>query len=133
MPGKHTDGRIEFANPEINPQTRINLLRVSISNSENLLKPGMPAFVTLKGKQLDAITLPSDAVLRAEKGVSVWVQTSNRSFASRMIKLVMEDGNQVQIKSGLQSGDIVVISGAYLLKSEYLFKNGANPREGMKM
>ena len=133
LPGKHTDGRIEFANPEINPQTRINLIRVSIGNPENLLKPGMSAYVTLKGKQLDAITLPSDAVLRAEKGVSVWVQTGDRSFTSRMVKLGMEDGNQVQIKSGLQSGDIVVISGAYLLNSEYLFKNGANPMEGMKM
>ena len=133
LPGKHTDGRIEFANPEINPQTRINLLRVGIRNSENLLKPGMPAFVTLKGKQLDAITLPSDAVLRAEKSVSVWVQTGERSFTSRIVKLGKENGNQVQIKSGLQSNVIVVISGAYLLNSEYLFKNGANPMEGMKM
>jgi len=133
LPGKQTNGRIEFMNPEINPQTRINLLRVNITNSGNLLKPGMPAYVTIKGKQVNTLTLPSDAVLRTGSGASVWVQTGKRSFKSRMVEIGIEDGDRVQIKSGLQSGDIVVISGAYLLNSEFIFKKGANPMEGMKM
>lgn len=133
LPGKQANGKIEFMNPEINPQTRINLLRISISNSGNLLKPGMPAYVTIKGKQVNALTLPSDAVLRTGTGASVWVQTGSRTFKSRMIEIGLEDGDRVQIKSGLQSGDIVVISGAYLLNSEFIFKKGANPMEGMKM
>ena len=133
LPGKQTNGRIEFMNPEINPQTRITLLRVSIPNGDNLLKPGMPAYVTIKGKQVNTLTLPSDAVLRTGAGASVWVQTGNRFFKSRMVEIGMEDGDKVQIKSGLQPGDIVVISGAYLVNSEYIFKKGANPMEGMKM
>ncbi|MHB1177330.1 MAG: efflux RND transporter periplasmic adaptor subunit [Daejeonella sp.] len=133
LPGKQTKGKIEFMNPEINPQTRITLLRVNVANSGNLLKPGMPAYVTLKGIQVNTLTLPSDAVLRIGSEASVWVQTGNRSFKSRMVKIGMEDGERVEIKSGLQSGDIVVISGAYLLNSEYIFKKGANPMEGMKM
>lgn len=133
LPGKPTNGRIEFTNPEINTQTRINLLRVSISNTKNLLRPGMAAYVTLKGKQVNALTLPSDAVLRDGTGASVWLQTGSRTFKSRMIKIGMEDGDRVEVKSGLQPGDIVVISGAYLLNSEFIFKKGANPMEGMKM
>jgi Cu(I)/Ag(I) efflux system membrane fusion protein len=50
-----------------------------------------------------------------------------------MVEIGTEDGNRVEIKSGLQSGDIVVVSGAYLLYSEFIFKKGANPMEGMKM
>ena len=133
LPGKQINGKIEFMNPEINPQTRINLLRVNVPNPGNLLKPGMPAYVTIKGKQVNTLTLPSDAVLRTGTGVSVWVQTGTRSFKSRMVEIGMEDGDRVQIKSGLQPGDIVVISGAYLLNSEFIFKKGANPMEGMKM
>ncbi|MBY0479587.1 MAG: efflux RND transporter periplasmic adaptor subunit [Chitinophagaceae bacterium] len=133
LPGKQTNGRIEFMNPEINPQTRINLLRISISNSGNLLKPGMPAYVTIKGKQVNTLTLPSDAVLRTGTGTSVWVQTGDHSYKSRMVTIGMQDGDKVEIKSGLQSGDIVVIRGAYLLNSEFIFKKGANPMEGMKM
>lgn len=133
LPGKQSNGKIEFMNPEINPQTRINLLRVSISNSANLLKPGMPAYVTLKGKQVSTLTLPSDAVLRTGTGTSVWVQTGDHSYKSRMVTIGMQDGDKVEIKSGLQPGDIVVITGAYLLNSEFIFKKGANPMEGMKM
>jgi len=133
LPGKQINGRIEFVNPEINPQTRINLLRVTITNSGNLLKPGMPAYVTIKGKQVNTLTLPTDAVLRTGTGASVWVQTGKDSFKSRMVEIGMEDGERVEIKSGLQSGDIVVVSGAYLLNSEFIFKKGTNPMEGMKM
>lgn len=133
LPGKSTTGKIEFMNPEINPQTRITLLRVNVNNPGHELKPGMPAYVIIKGKQVNALTLPSDAVLRTSTGASVWVQTGNRSFKSRMVQIGLEDGEKVEIKSGLQSGDIVVISGAYLLNSEFIFKKGANPMEGMKM
>ncbi|MBX9893127.1 MAG: efflux RND transporter periplasmic adaptor subunit [Chitinophagaceae bacterium] len=133
LPGKQTIGKIEFMNPEINPQTRITLLRVNVANSGKLLKPGMPAYVTIKGKQVNTLTLPSDAVLRTGTGASVWVQTGNHTFKSRMVEIGMEDGERVEIKSGLQSGDIVVITGAYLLNSEFIFKKGANPMEGMKM
>lgn len=133
LPGTKANGKIEFMNPEINPQTRITLLRVNIANSGNLLKPGMPAYVTIKGKQVNTLTLPSDAVLRVRKEASVWVQTGKNSFKSKMIQIGMEDGDRVEIKSGLQPGDIVVISGAYLLKSEFIFKKGADPMAGMKM
>ena len=133
LPGTQANGRIEFMNPEINPQTRITLLRVNVSNPRNQLKPGMPAYVTIKGKQINTLTLPSDAVLRIRKEASVWVQTGNRSFKSRMVEIGMEDGDRVEIKSGLLPGDIVVISGAYLLNSEYIFKQGANPMAGHDM
>ncbi len=44
-----------------------------------------------------------------------------------------ENGNQIEITSGLKTGDVVVTSGAYLLNSEYLLRNGGNSMEGMKM
>ena len=133
LPGKQITGKIEFMNPEINSQSRINLLRVTVANSENLLKPGMSAYVTIKGKEVNTLTLPSDAVLRTGTGTSVWIQTGKGSFKSIMVTIGMEDGDRVQIKSGIKAGDIVVIRGAYLLNSEFIFKQGANPMEGMKM
>ena len=69
--GKEIKGRIEFVNPEINPDTRINLIRVSIANTGNLLKPGMPAYVILKTPQRNSLTLPIDAVIRDGKGSSI--------------------------------------------------------------
>lgn len=133
LPGKELNGKIEFMNPEINPQSRINLLRVNVANPGNILKPGMPAYVIIKGKQQNSLTLPSDAIIRTGTGASVWVQTGQGFFKNIMVEIGMEDGDRIQIKSGLQLGDIVVIRGAYLLNSEFIFKQGANPMEGMKM
>ncbi|MBN8673383.1 MAG: efflux RND transporter periplasmic adaptor subunit [Chitinophagales bacterium] len=130
---KEIKGKIEFINPEINPDTRINLIRVSVPNPGNQLKPGMPAYVLLKSPQRKTLTLPADAVLRDGKGATVWIQTSEKNYKSIMVEIGLESDDRIEIKSGLREGDIVVITGAYLLQSEYIFKKGANPMEGMKM
>lgn len=133
MEGKEIKGRIEFVNPEINPDTRINLIRVSIPNTGNQLKPGMPAYVLLKSSQRKTLALPINAVIRDGKGATVWIQTTSKTYKSVMVETGLESDDRIEIKSGLNVGDVVVITGAYLLQSEYIFKKGANPMEGMKM
>jgi Cu(I)/Ag(I) efflux system membrane fusion protein len=133
LPGKTLQGKITFVNPEINPDTRINLIRVATANKDNLLKPGMPAYVTLKDPRRKMVSLPSDAVLRNGTMSTIWVETAQNIFKNRMVETGEEGDGFVEIKSGLQPGDAVVTSGAYLLQSEYIFRNGANPMEGMDM
>ena len=130
---KSFTGKIEFINSELNPDSRINLVRVSIPNKDNQLKPGMPAYVTIKNPKHNMLSLPVDAVLRDGKGATVWLMTGNGKFQNRMVETGMETGNQIEITSGLEDGDVIVITGAYLLNSEYIFKKGAEPMEGMKM
>lgn len=130
---KEITGKIDFVNPEINPDTRINLIRVSIPNPGNQLKPGMPAYVILKSPKQQSLTLPIDAVIRDGKGATVWLQTGSNSFKSVMVETGLEADDRIEIKSGLKEGDVVVINGAYLLHSEYIFKKGADPMSGMKM
>jgi len=127
------NGTIDFVNPEINPDTRINLLRVTIPNKNNQLHPGMPVFITVNNNQHTSLTLPSDAVLRDSKGATVWIQTKPGVYEIRMVKTGVTENNAVEIKSGLTAGDVVVTSGAYLLNSEYVFKHGSDPMAGMKM
>ncbi|WP_276501658.1 efflux RND transporter periplasmic adaptor subunit [Terrimonas pollutisoli] len=130
FPGKSAKGKIEFVNPEINPETRITLLRVGIPNAGNQLKPGMPAYLLLKEKQHHSLTLPTDAVIQDSKGATVWLQTGKNTFKSKMIEIGMEDNGSVEVKKGLKPGDVVVMSGAYLLNSEYVFKKGTDPMAG---
>ena len=133
IPGKKINGKIEFVNPEINPDTRINLIRINIPNPGNQLKPGMPAYVILKNRQHNMLSLPIDAVIRDGKGATVWIQTGKNIYKNQMVETGMETGDHIEIKSGIKAGDVVVTRGAYLLNSEYIFKNGANPMGGMKM
>lgn len=133
IPGKEWKGKIEFANPEIVSDSRLNLVRVSIPNPYGLLKPGMPAYVSIKSKELNTLTLPSDAVLRDGKMNVVWVHSGKNSYKMKMVQTGLESGDRLEIKSGLQNGDVVVTRGAYLLNSEFVFKKGGNTMGGMDM
>jgi Cu(I)/Ag(I) efflux system membrane fusion protein len=130
---KKITGTIEFASPEINPQTRLNLLRVNIPNPGNQLKPGMSAYVYLNKDQKNTVALPIDAVMRNGKLAYVWIKSGNNKFKMQSVTTGAESGNQIEITYGLKTGDVVVTSGAYLLNSEYLLRNGGNSMEGMKM
>jgi len=133
IPGKEWRGKVTFANPEIVADSRLNLIRVTIPNKNGVLKPGMPAYVSIKSKELNTLTLPSDAVLRDGKMNIVWVKSGRGSFKMKMVKTGLESGDRLEIKSGLHEGDIVVTSGAYLINSEFIFKKGADAMGGMDM
>ncbi|KAA9035447.1 efflux RND transporter periplasmic adaptor subunit [Ginsengibacter hankyongi] len=127
------NGTIDFINPEINPDTRINLVRVTIQNKNNQLHPGMPVYIIADNQQHNSITLPPDAVLTDSKGSTVWVQTKPGDYEIRMVQTGITNNNEIEITSGLAAGDVVVTSGAYLLNSEYIFQHGSDPMAGMKM
>ncbi|MGK2862482.1 MAG: efflux RND transporter periplasmic adaptor subunit [Chitinophagaceae bacterium] len=126
-------GSISFVNPEIVPDSRINLIRVTIPNKNKRLKPGMAAYVYISGAKHSSFTLPVDAVIRDSNGATVWLQTGENTFKNKMVEVGVESDGRIEIKSGLLSGDLVVITGAYLLNSEYTFKKGADPMEGHNM
>jgi membrane fusion protein, copper/silver efflux system len=124
--GKEISGQIELVNPEINPDTRINLVRVAIQNKDDQLKPGMLAYVVLTNRKTYTTTMPANAVIRNEHENIVWVQTGHNAYKKLSVKTGKEDGEKIEILSGIQSGDIVVINGAYLINSEYIFRRGTN-------
>jgi Cu(I)/Ag(I) efflux system membrane fusion protein len=127
------NGHIDFVNPEIDPNTRINLVRVTIPNINKQLHPGMPVYVLINSSQHSAISLPTDAVLRDANGATIWIQKRPGVYVARMVKTGIDDGYSIEITSGLRPGEVVVTSGTYLINSEYIFKNGSNPMAGMKM
>lgn len=131
--GKRIVGKAEFVNPEISTDKRINLVRVTIPNLNNQLKPGMAAYLIIKRGKRNAISLPIGAVIRDSKGSSIWVQTGKDIFKNKMVTTGIETSDSVEITSGLAPGEAVVTYGAYLINSEYILKNGASPMAGMKM
>jgi Cu(I)/Ag(I) efflux system membrane fusion protein len=123
-------GKIEFANPEVPTETRINLLRVVVPNSGNKLRPGMSAIVRVQTASRNSLALPTDAIIREANAAIVWVQTGKNKFKSRMVTTGLESDGLTEIQAGLTPGDIVVVSGTYLLHSEYTFKRGSDPMAG---
>lgn len=133
IPDKTTNARISFANPELLDNSKIVLVRMEIPNTDHALTPGMQAYITLRTAQMDTLAVPSQAVIHDPQGATVWVKKSPGVYEPRMVDIGMQNKEYTQIISGLEEGEAVVISGAYLLQSEYIFKKGQDPMAGMDM
>lgn len=125
------DMRIEFIAPAFQSGNQLLTVRGSIRNPNNQFKAGMQAIVELPIAQtMGAMTVPVEAVIREQQGAHVWVQADIGKFIPRMVQTGAENFDRVEITSGLDTGDIVVVSGAYLLYSEFKLKKGKDPMAG---
>ena len=123
--------RVEFIAPALQAGSQLLTIRGSILNLQNQLRAGMQAVVELPvANTSKAITLPVDAIIHDGKGAHIWVETGVGQFAPKMVETGAESFNRVEIKSGVEEGDVVVVSGAYLLYSEFVLKKGKNPMAG---
>ena len=121
---------IDFISPEMDPSTQILKARAVVSNS-GLIQPGMQVSVFLPKAELTAaVSLPLEAVIRDQRGAHVWVKTGENTFSPKMVRTGEEDQDRILIVSGLENTAEVVISGAYLLSSEFILKKGVNTMSG---
>jgi membrane fusion protein, copper/silver efflux system len=117
---------IDFISPEMDPSLQILKVRAPIYNAGNL-QAGMQATVFLPLAEIsNALSLPLDAVVRDEKGAHVWIRTAKNTYSPRKVQTGEEDADRIIILSGLENVEEVVITGAYLLSSEFILKRGIN-------
>jgi Cu(I)/Ag(I) efflux system membrane fusion protein len=133
FPDKNLKAKVFFINPEINPDTRLLLIRLEIPNQGLQLKPGMQAVVKLTQSNIKGLFIPIDAVIREEKASYIWVEKRPGIFENVMVETGEEINGMIEIKSEMDPSKKVVITGAYAINSEYKFRKGSDPMEGMKM
>jgi len=99
-------------------ETRTMDTEVDVPNSDLLLIPGMYAEVDLTLARHDGVVaIPVMAVDPAGAGVGeIMVVTPNRRVELRRVALGLETVDRVEISSGLNAGDLVVLSGRSRLK-----------------
>ncbi|MFV7234766.1 efflux RND transporter periplasmic adaptor subunit [Flavobacterium sp. ZB4R12] len=133
FPDKTINAKISFINPEINPDTRLLLIRMEIPNQNLLLKPGMQAIAKLTQSNITGLFIPTDAVIREENASYIWIEKRPGVFESLMVETGVEINGMIEIKSEIDINKKVVITGAYAINSEYKFRKGSDPMEGMEM
>lgn len=129
-------GKVIFIDPQVQASSRFILARFQIMSPSKLIRPGMLANITLQTERKKSLALPVNAIIQDSDGANVWVLNNDGVFENRMVTIGMQNSREIEILDGLKAGEVVVISGAYLINSEYIFKKGANPMEGhagMKM
>ncbi len=110
-PGQEWEGQVDFLAVKADPATKTFTARVVVDNSDGRIRPGMLARVTLLKQVVDdALVVPLFAVV--DKGGEYLVFVVEDGVArARTVTFGVVAQDRVQIVSGLEPGDRVVVSG----------------------
>jgi hypothetical protein len=121
-PGRVIEAEVSFVHPHLDMESRTALVRLSIPNADHSLRQGMFASVEIAldtSGAGDVPVVPREAVIDTGLRRVVFVARGNGRFEPVDVAVGSSgDGGVVQILSGLERGDTVVVSGQFLLDAE---------------
>ena len=111
------EGKIIQLSKSANIQSRtFEMQAMFLNTSDNWFKPGMFCRVTVNMKtKKDAIIIPLMAVVKSNNGESVFVINDGKSYLKK-ITTGLSDGKNIEILTGLNTGDKIVTLGMNNLK-----------------
>jgi RND family efflux transporter MFP subunit len=111
-PGKTFHGKLVRTSNSIDTSSRTLLVEVDVDNPTGKLLPGAYVFVHLKlPMETRSVTIPSDTLLFRREGLRVGVVRNGKAELIP-VKIGRDYGNTVEIVSGLQAYDEVIVDPA---------------------
>lgn len=108
-------GRIERIYPYLDPRLRTRTVEI-VLGKHVLLLPGMFARLKVLMKTVnDAVIVPAEALVSTPKGEMVFVLEDGKAVG-RLVETGIEEANRIQIVTGVQPGDKVIVAGNEKLK-----------------
>jgi cobalt-zinc-cadmium efflux system membrane fusion protein len=119
-PAMMLEGKVSYLDPKLNPDTRTAQLRVEVPNPGSQLRLGMYAEMQVGEASAERVMVPRAAVQVIGDRSVIYLadSTANGRFIEREVRLGSTTGDQVEIVSGVQPGDLVVIKGSFALRAE---------------
>lgn len=117
-PGRSFRGSVAFIDPLLDPATRTAKVHMHFSNPGLELKPEMYGDVVLEGRDRKGLRIPADAVIRSGTKDVVFIALGEGKFSPREVQLGARNGSEVEVRSGLESGQHVVTRANFLVDSE---------------
>jgi membrane fusion protein, multidrug efflux system len=115
-------GTVSWIGLEADRQTGKFRIEIEIPNEEVLLHAGIIGRASLQKRVLNgAVVIPRDAILPGSSGASAFVVNGDRAEL-RSIELGADQGVLVQVESGLEKGDRLVVRGHRELRDGSLVK-----------
>jgi Cu(I)/Ag(I) efflux system membrane fusion protein len=119
LPGREWQGVVDYVYPSLDEKTRTLRVRLRFDNPDRLLRPNMFAQVLIHVEPVErALVVPREAVIRTGRQDRVVLALGQGRFRSRVVSLGRVDDQYVEIRGGLDEGDMVVVSAQFLLDSE---------------
>ena len=109
-------GRIERISPVVDPSTGTVRVSVEVKNPMRRLKPGMFSRVQIvHDVHTNTLIIPKDALISEDKESSVFVVRDSMAFR-HFVQIGYINTTQIEVLSGLDLGDVIVITGKGSLK-----------------
>jgi RND family efflux transporter MFP subunit len=122
-------GRLVSVGAALDPSTRTLPVIFALDNADGALKPGMFVRATVfTGESSEGVIIPASAVVDDGGRPTVFVMEGGEAFYKRVVRLGAQDGQGVQVLSGVAVGERVVSSGAYEVHLSTV--SGAIPEHG---
>jgi len=119
IPGRIFKGHLAYIYPYAESKTRTIKVRLVFDNPDLLLKPEMYAEITIHaGKLIDALVIPSEAVVRSGARNQVFIVREPGKFEPRLVTLGLSSRGKVAVLDGVEEGEKVVTSAQFLIDSE---------------
>ena len=123
IPGRIFTGKVTQIYPYLEAKTRTVKVRMEFDNPDLALKPDMFANVeVLTNRQVNAVTIPAEAIVRTGAQEQVFVQRAPGKFEPRKVVVGVSANGKIQIVDGLDEGEVVVSSAQFLIDSESKLK-----------
>jgi RND family efflux transporter MFP subunit len=110
------EGKVARVSGKLNPDTRTMEAEVDVPNATLELVPGMYAYATIATDRSHGIVAPVQAVDRKDDRTTVMVVAPGGQLESREITVGLEAPDQVEVRSGLREGELVVVGNRAQLK-----------------
>jgi HlyD family secretion protein len=113
--GGEIDGKVRRVSPTIEPNSQLGQVFVAVTSSRRLLVNSSARALITTGRSCNNVSVPLTAVLYGSAGTVVQVVRRQR-VETRRVEVGLMSAGQVEIKEGLQEGDIVVARAGALLR-----------------
>lgn len=110
IPGRVFSGEIARTAKAINPQARTMRVEVDIPNTDQALVPGMYVDVAFALQSTNLVQVPAAALVFRSSGPQVAVVSDAGRVSFRKVTIARDDGNMVELGSGLSPGDKVALN-----------------------
>ncbi|MFZ2508486.1 MAG: efflux RND transporter periplasmic adaptor subunit, partial [Steroidobacteraceae bacterium] len=116
VPGQAFAGRIALVSPYVDAETATFSVRIRVTETGGLLRPGMFARVAIVyERKPDALQIPRTALLEGDGPQKVFVVQDGKAD-ERPVTLGLSSGAYVEVVTGLKDGEQVVVVGQAAVK-----------------
>jgi Cu(I)/Ag(I) efflux system membrane fusion protein len=118
LPGRRLEARVDFVDPRLDADRRTARVRLVLPNPELALRPEMYVDVVLRRPLGARLTVPDSAVLYAGERSFVFLDLGDGRLRPQEVGVGLRSDGRVEILSGLEQGQPVVVSGTFLVAGE---------------